>query len=81
MEKVVKFFEKFFGIFDEASSTSMMRFLSFVMMPVAIAFFKPILNSDMEDYWKVIMVLVLFGFVFFPKVLQKKLENTNVEKK
>jgi hypothetical protein len=67
----------FTGLFSEVSPTSLMRFMSFFLFWFSlyethyiVAKYGKDLNSN-----QILLILILFSFSFFPKVVQKIIEK------
>lgn len=76
-------------LFSENSKASMMRLMSIVMLIVAIKFlffsYEILFEKETDISWPVVVLLsaqnlLNFGFAFFPKLIQKKFEQINVNK-
>jgi len=77
-------FIKFLGIFTETSITSLMRFMSFFIFWFAMFETNYIITNYGESLTsnQIFLILTLFAFAFFPKVLQKIIEKKyNVKEK
>lgn len=86
MERITKFLE---NLFSEESKASTIRVMSLIMLIIAIWFlffsYNILFESTMEIGWPVVVLLILqnlinFSFAFFPKIIQKKFEQVDVNK-
>jgi hypothetical protein len=86
---ILRFFNKISEFFSEGSKASIMRLMSMVMLVVAIWFlffsYDVLFHSEMDMNWPLVVLLALqnlinFSFAFFPKLIQKKFEQVDVNK-
>jgi hypothetical protein len=86
MKKIIDFIK---GFFSEDSKASSMRLLSFMMFFVATFYlfysFKHLIGNIDDVNLYVVLLHVLqnvlnFAYAFFPKVLQKKFEEVDMNK-
>lgn len=77
LEQIKNAISKTFGIFSEISPLSLMRFMSFFMFWFALyeTYFiiKTFGNKLNENH--ILIILIMFAFAFFPKVVQKIIEK------
>jgi len=71
---------KIFDFFKETTRASMMRLMSFIVLGFAIYFSFDIISVAAEleaDILKLLVIhnVILYGFAFFPKVIQKIFER------
>ena len=69
-----------FDFFDETTRSSMIRLMSFIVLGFAIYFSFEIMSVAAEiksDVLRLLIVhnIILYGFAFFPKVVQKIFER------
>lgn len=86
MKKII---EEIKELLSEGSKASMMRLMSIIMLGIAIWFlffsYKILFKSEVDMGWPVVVLLILqnlinFAFAFFPKLIQKKFEQVDINK-
>lgn len=84
-----KILNKISDFLSESSRASLMRLMSILMFFIAafylfFSFKNLMINSDEINMWMVILHLgqntINFAFAFFPKLLQKKFEQIDINK-
>lgn len=74
---MMKYFKDFLGIFSEISPISLMRFMSFLTFFFSVYQVNYIIKNygGQLDNNHILLILILFSLSFFPKILQKIIEN------